>query len=198
MSSRAGETRSTQPPCRRWLTALAMIGASVALPAPPVRADGGVVRLSQAGTDYRVTVFTSPNPLRAGPIDISVLVQNAGDGELAEDVVVDVVAVAREKPALRIRREATFEQATNKLFRSAKFDLPTDGWWDTTVAVHAPGHSTTYAVAVWAGPARPRWQAFWPWFTWPLAAVVLFVVHGWLGRKTRSSRTRDGRSVPSG
>src|SRR5262249_46030011 len=33
------------------------------------RGDGGVVRLAERVGGYRVTVFTEPTPLRAGPID---------------------------------------------------------------------------------------------------------------------------------
>ncbi len=40
--------------------------------------DGGAVRFSGQQGDWRITVFTSPTPLRAGPVDVSVLVQDAG------------------------------------------------------------------------------------------------------------------------
>ncbi|HEV3259998.1 MAG TPA: hypothetical protein VG013_24230, partial [Gemmataceae bacterium] len=40
-------------------------------------ADGGAIRLSEQKGDYQITVFTAPTPLRAGPVDVSVLIQNA-------------------------------------------------------------------------------------------------------------------------
>ena len=43
--------------------------------------DGGTVRLSRCEGDYRISVFTAPTPFRAGPVDISVLVQDAATGE---------------------------------------------------------------------------------------------------------------------
>ena len=46
------------------------------------RGDGGTVRLSRCEGGYRITVFTAPTPFRAGPVDISVLVQDAATGEL--------------------------------------------------------------------------------------------------------------------
>src|SRR5262249_9718887 len=47
----------------------------------PALADGGSVLLSQKTGDYRITVFGSPSPFRAGPVDISVLVQDAITGQ---------------------------------------------------------------------------------------------------------------------
>src|SRR5690348_8298122 len=39
-------------------------------------ADGGVVQLEKAAGPFVVTVFTTPSPLRAGPIDISLMIQS--------------------------------------------------------------------------------------------------------------------------
>ena len=50
-------------------------------PASFLWADGGTVRLSEEQGRYRITVFTAPAPLRAGPVDVSVLVQEAATGE---------------------------------------------------------------------------------------------------------------------
>ena len=47
----------------------------------PAYADGGSVLLSEKRGDYRITVFSSPSPFREGPVDISVLVQDAVTGQ---------------------------------------------------------------------------------------------------------------------
>src|SRR5580704_18909475 len=44
-------------------------------------ADGGTIRLSETKEAYRISAFTSPNPFRAGPVEISVLVQDADSGD---------------------------------------------------------------------------------------------------------------------
>ena len=72
-------------PCAR-LFALLILAAWCA----PVDADGGLVRLSVTQGGYRITVFTSPTPLRAGPVDISVLVQDAVTGEGLPEAQVSV------------------------------------------------------------------------------------------------------------
>ena len=47
----------------------------------PASADGGSLRLSEKKGGYQITVFTAPTPFRAGPVDISVLVQDALTGD---------------------------------------------------------------------------------------------------------------------
>jgi len=37
--------------------------------------DAGAVRVSQRHGNRQITVFTDPTPLRAGPVDVSILVQ---------------------------------------------------------------------------------------------------------------------------
>lgn len=53
-------------------------------------ADGGTLRFSEEKDGYRIAVFTTPTPLRAGPVDISVLVQNAATGEPESGVQISV------------------------------------------------------------------------------------------------------------
>ena len=52
------------------------------------------MRLSERAGGYRVTVFTDPTPLRAGPVDVSVFVQDADTGEPAAGVRVDCASGA--------------------------------------------------------------------------------------------------------
>src|SRR5882757_1853251 len=53
-------------------------------------ADGGRVVLIERQGSYRISVFTSPDPLRAGPIDISVLLQDAETGNAITNAQVNV------------------------------------------------------------------------------------------------------------
>ena len=43
-------------------------------------ADGGAVQFRRQTGPVIITLFSAPVPLRAGPADLSVLVQNARDG----------------------------------------------------------------------------------------------------------------------
>jgi hypothetical protein len=105
----------------------------------PVHANGGEVQLARhpAGP-YELTVSTSPSPVRTGIVDVSVLVERAGAGEVVYDARVLVTAEPVDQPGPAGRFEATRERATNKLFYAADVSLPTEGRWRIGVQVAGP------------------------------------------------------------
>jgi hypothetical protein len=141
------------------------------------------VRLSRQEGGYRVTVFTAPTPLRAGPVDVSVFVQDAAKGEPLSGGRVTVRAVPRGRAVDAIEETATTEAATNKLFRAAVFDLPGPGWWEIEVRIEGPHGGARVGFQVEAAEALPHWASLWPWVSWPAVAVLLFAVHQWLVRR---------------
>jgi hypothetical protein len=147
-------------------------------------ADGGAVRLRERAGNYQVTVFTSPTPFRAGPVDVSVLVQDAANGECVPDARVTVRLTARGDGDV-LESPATAEAATNKLFHAAVFPLPGPGWWDVEVAVEGPRGPARVRFEVEAAEPPPRWRELWPWFGWPALAVALFGLHRLVRRKGR-------------
>ncbi len=154
-------------------------------PSSSVRADGGAVRLSERAGGYRVTVFTDPTPLRAGPVDVSVFVQDADTGEPAAGVRVTVRAAPRGRPGEAVGHAATAEAATNKLFRSAVFELPESGWWDVEATVEGERGQARVRFEAEVADRLASWQAMAPWIGWPALAVLLFVVHHVLVRRNR-------------
>ena len=149
-------------------------------------ADGGVPRLSERVGGYRVCVFTSPTPIRAGPVDISVLVQDADSGELVPDVRVTIRAMPRGRSEIAVSQTATAEAATNKLYRAAVFELTEPGWWDVDVTVEGGRGSARVRFAVEAADPPPRWWALTPWVGWPALAVALFSLHQVLVRRRKA------------
>jgi hypothetical protein len=124
---------------RRRAWAAVGLAATVAglVVATPLLANGGTVRISRAAVGpYLVSVFSSPTPLRTGEVDISVLVQDA-ERESILDVPIEVTAtpIRVEGGAAPIRHTATREEATNKLFKAAKFDVLHVGEWAFEVTV---------------------------------------------------------------
>lgn len=112
---------------------LALLGLLLAV-AVPALANGGTVRVSGAPVGpWFVTVYSSPTPLRTGGVDISALVQDSADAVL--DVAVAVHAEALDTVAAAITVSATRAQATNKLFKAAKFDIEAPGRWRFMVRV---------------------------------------------------------------
>ncbi len=175
---------------------LAHVAAMLCLGTPhaPARADGGTVRVVQQHGAYRISVFTAPNPLRAGPIDVSVLVQDLKTGEPLTDCETWVTLTPAGRGGTPIQAPATTEAATNKLLRSAMIELPTPGEWQVRVTSTAVGHDLETQFTVTAAPALPRWLTQWPWFTWPAVAVLMFVVHRRLvARRRQLSTTAKAR-----
>jgi len=140
------------------------------------RADGGAVRLRAQAGAYQVTVFTSPTPFRAGPVDISVLVLDAGTREYVPGARATVRLSLRGTEEV-LEYPATAGAATNKLFHAAVFQLPEPGWWDVEIAVAGPHGPALLRFEIEADEPLPRWLELWPWFTWPALAVALFGLH---------------------
>ena len=151
--------------------------------APAARGDGGALCLRERAGNYQVAVFVAPTPLRAGPVDVSVLVQQAaGGGYVADAEVLIRVTALDSVPATREYR-ATAGAATNKLFRAAQFDIPEPGRWELGVRIDGPHGPAEMRGVVIAEPTMPRAVAMWPWIAWPAGVVLVFGVHLLLVRR---------------
>ena len=161
---------------------LLLFSSFILHPSSFARADGGALRLHERVGGYQIAVFTSPTPFRAGPVDVSVLVQDATTGEFVPEARVTVRLTARGTGAV-LEYPATTEAATNKLFRAAEFQLAEPGWWDVSVAVEGRHGPALVRFEFQADEPPPCWLELWPWFGWPALAVALFGVHRALVRR---------------
>jgi hypothetical protein len=153
------------------------------------RGDGGTVRLSRCEGGLQITVFTAPTPFRAGPVDISVLVQDAVTGEPIPEARVTVILSPRDHLVLTIRRAATSDAATNKLLKAAVFELPEPGRWEVEVAIERGQRAAHVRFKLEAAGRAPQWPVIWPWIGWPAPVILLFSIHQLLvWRKSRQSR----------
>jgi hypothetical protein len=89
-------------------------------------ADGGTVQLRQDAGPFVITVFTSPAPLSAGPVDISLLLQNRNGLEPVLDANVSLLLRANASGS-EIRARPTREQAQNKLLYAAPVTFAESG-----------------------------------------------------------------------
>jgi hypothetical protein len=102
----------------------------------PALANGGIVRISHRPVGpWFVTVYSAPNPLRTGQLDISALVQDSTDEIIDIPVMVDAEPVGFA--AESVEQPATRRQATNKLFKAAKFPVETPGRWSFRIRIGA-------------------------------------------------------------
>jgi len=168
----------------------AVLIASLLAGAAAARADGGVVRLSEARGDLLVTVFTAPAPLRAGPVDVSVMVQESAGRRPVLDASVSIVLRSKVDHAV-IHAAATRAQATNKLLYAAIVDLPVAGDWNLEVTVERGATLARVATGLSADTAVPRLRSLWPYLAFPPVVIALFVLHQRLGRPRQSGANRS-------
>jgi hypothetical protein len=158
-------------------------------------ADGGFMCLSGTQGNYHISVFTAPKPFRAGPVDVSVLVQDASSGNPLTQVQVRLRMIKSGRPALEY--PATSEMATNKLLLAAQFVLPEPGPWHLEVEVRGPQGLAVLAGEVQAAEPLARWEEFWPWFSWPAIVVAIFCIHHVFARSPSGKSTnRLGSGEP--
>src|SRR5689334_6537031 len=111
------EQQSKTVACNRVANAAAtaMLLSAIAWVAGIIQAhaDGGVVQFEKSAGPFVITVFTTPSPLRAGPVDISLMIQSHD----SQQPVLDCQAIVqlRKEGAASIRSEATHETAQNRL-----------------------------------------------------------------------------------
>jgi hypothetical protein len=155
----------------------------VLLAAATAAADGGTVRARTAAGPFGVTVFTAPQPPAVGPVDVSVLVQDAaGAPVLDADVRVRLTA---PDGATEIIRAATRAGATNKLLYAAVADVPATGTWALSVDVRRGDSHGIVATTVPMGPAAPPLRALWPYLAFPPVGVLVFALHQSLANRRR-------------
>jgi hypothetical protein len=170
-------------PCRnRFAYCVLPVLALFLLPSPAA-ADGGAIRLSERKGNYRITVFTTPTPLRAGPADVSVLVQDAATGEPATGLQVTIKAQRCSFSSDAEIHSATTEVATNKLYFASTFDLAEPGCYSLEVLVEGDLGEAEVAVELQVAEPPPKWLAIWPWAAWPIVAILFFSIHQVLFRR---------------
>ncbi|MEX2113047.1 MAG: hypothetical protein WD845_07660 [Pirellulales bacterium] len=141
------------------------------------RADGGTLQRVERHGDVQVALFTAPNPLRAGTVDISLLAQHATTGEPLAEIEARVTLTPIGRDGLPVHAPLLRANATNRLMQSALVELPEPGEWRVQVEAKNSGHDLRTEFTVNVGPPLPRWLSEWPWFCWPALAVALFGVH---------------------
>ena len=171
---------------------------SLAFAAHPVHAHGGgTPKLTNAEAGpYRVSVWTDPDPIRAGELHVSVAVveslePGASEGEIG-DLILDANVQVRAEPISQagnvLIAYATHENAVNKLLYEADLDLPAEGQWRVTIQVEGPAGAGSAGFEIEALPALAS-NIFLtvPWPVWGGLIVGIFAI-GWLVQMSRSQK----------
>jgi hypothetical protein len=165
------------------MRALRAVGALAVL-ATPLFADGGAVLSRQESGPFVITVFAAPVPLRAGPIDLSVLVQTRD----ALDPVLDADVSIRLDGASEMLAAASRSKAQNKLLYAAALHLPQPGEWKYTVSVRSVKGEAAISGGFQAGQPAPPLASYRFYLALPLVLIAIFVLHQWLSRRSAPGR----------
>ena len=145
-------------------------------------ADGGTVQLRKEAGALVITVFSSPAPLSAGPVDISLLVQNRNGLEPVLDANVSLLLRA-EASGTEIQARPTREQAQNKLLYAAPVTLAESGKWQLAITILRNGERTDATGTIGVAPTPAMVASYWGYIAFPPVLIVAFVVNGWLIRR---------------
>ncbi len=165
----------------RRFALLALLAAGVcAVACRSAQADGGKLQSSEQVGPWIVSLFTSPTPAAAGPVDVSVLVQRADTREPVRDVLARIVA-REERSGFTVQKITTREAATNQLFQAAWLDLSTPGRWTITAHISRGETAVNASCLLSVSPPLPHWSDLTYWIMWPCVPIGLYVaaqIHG--------------------
>jgi len=152
------------------------------------RADGGVVMCQRTSAPFTITLFSTETPLRPGPADLSVLLEQPDGHSPILDA--QVVIELQHESGMFIRAQATRSQARNKLLYCSLINLPAAGHWK--IRLHIKSSDTTAELLsdlVVAAP-QPVFLSHWELIAVPLIIIILFLLNQWLRRRTFNKRWR--------
>ncbi|MEO8204593.1 MAG: hypothetical protein ABI615_00330 [Chthoniobacterales bacterium] len=169
------------------------------LPCMQAHADGGVVQLQKDAAPYRITLFSEPSPLRAGPVDLSILLQKEGAAVLDADVTLQLEpedktdrppdwqapCCSMDEGAEEISRSAILGKGANKLLYSTMVTLPYSGSWKVKITAKQDGNPVSVNGTIFVQKPASSWQAYLSYLLLPLAGIGFFILLQ-RAKKTRS------------
>jgi hypothetical protein len=157
-------------------------------------ADGGTVQMRKEAGPFLVTVFTSPAPLSAGPVDISILLQNRNGLAPVLDARVSVL-LRKEASRTEIRAHATREQAQNKLLYAAPVTLPEAGEWRLSVTTLHNALGTEIGGEIGVSQSHTMAGSYWCYIALPPVMIAVFVIREWLIRRKPTLRVHQCKII---
>lgn len=148
--------------------------------------DGGVLMGKEDWGSLRASVFASPAPLRAGPTDISVLLQADGKPVLAAVVSFRWTSLGSGKewlpPCCSMSSDkeeipAMLGHSGNRLLYSAMLPIKSSGPGRLDIQVEYEGQTHHASFELSAAPPPPASARYWPWLAMTPLAIAGFVLH---------------------
>jgi hypothetical protein len=144
------------------------------------RADGGVVLFQQTSAPFTITLFSTEMPLRPGPADLSVLLEQRDGRSPILDARVFIEL--EDEAGTIVHAEATRSQARNKLLYCSLINLPKSGKWKVRLHVTRGESSAEVLSDLLVAAPQPVIVSYWKLFALPPLAITLFLINQWLRR----------------
>jgi hypothetical protein len=150
-------------------------------------ADGGRLQLRQAAGPFVVSLFTTPESLAVGPVDLSVMVEEQGGGSVLLDADVVVTLTPEEASIAPVVAHLSHAHATNRLLEDAVVQLPRAGRWHAVIHVSETGREASVATGLTVANYSARRGTVWFFAVLPVCAVALFA---WVQVEKQRARRR--------
>jgi hypothetical protein len=145
------------------------------------RADGGVVMCQRTSAPFTITLFATEMPLRPGPADLSVLLEEP-DGH-SPILNAQVFMELQHEAGMLIRAEATRSQARNKLLYCSMINIPKSGHWKIRLHVRRGDSRAEVLSDLVVAAQQPLLLSHWELIAVPPIVIILFILNQWLRRR---------------
>ena len=150
-------------------------------------ADGGVVICQRTSASFIITLFSEEMPLRPGPADLSVLLEQSDGHSPILDA--QVFITLQHENGTVIRSEATRNQARNKLLYCSLITLPKSGYWKILIHVIRGQEKADMVYDLLVTAPSPVLVSNWKLISLPPVIIMVFILNQWL-RRNASTRER--------
>jgi hypothetical protein len=150
------------------------------------RADGGVVIFQRTSAPFTITLFSTEMPLRPGPADLSVLLEQADGHSPILDA--QVFMELQDEAGMIIRAEATRNQAGNKLLYCSLINLPAAGHWKIKLHIRRGDSTAEMLSDLTVAAPQPVLLSHWELIAVPPIIIILFILNQWLRRRAFNKR----------
>jgi len=170
---------------QKW-TFLLLVLMSLSLITRVARADGGVVMCQRTSAPFTITLFSSEMPLRPGPADFSVLLEQPDGHTPILDA--QVFMELQHEGGMFIHAEATRSQARNKLLYCSLINLPAAGHWKIRLHIRRSDTRAEMLSDLVVVAPQPVFLSHWELIAVLPLIVTLFILNQWLRRRAFNKR----------
>jgi len=173
---------------------MALIFCVVLFLARASRGDGGTIQFQGDAGPFHVTIFALPPILSAGPVDLSILVQERSklNPLLDARVTLDLATQGSEdsgkeawsppwcalnKPAAPAGIPAKLNHGENRLLYGALVQIPYSGTWQLNVNIQRDTETESVRTLLKVNPPAPPPLAYWHLFILPPLGVIGFILN---------------------